>query len=267
MHYRLDLTSNYFESVSEAIQNISTLQRLTLDENQLESYPEDLEFLNGYPSLKYLSLSHMTINIYPRLPTTITHLRMRGLDKPLPILTYMKNLKTVDFSDTSALYDSPNENNLPPSVTNLIFSNTGFSESETNFSTVFLGLHNLESLNVSNSKGLFEIASEFPNSKSLKNLRVLDMSNCPIRKLSKKAFRKLSNLEVIGLNGTNLDYIDPSWFKHNKKLQTLRISGNPWNCTEKFLKALKDFKKERYILEDSMTAFPRLILLKVFKKT
>ena len=169
----------------------------------------------------------------------------------------MKNLQTVDYSDSSAITASLNKYNLPQSVKNLILKDTGFDNNKTNFSTAFLGLKNLETLDLSTSRDLKEIDTEFPNSKSLKSLRTLDLSKSPIEKLSKKTFRHLKNVEVISLHGTKLKYIDPSWFKHNKNLQTLRISGNPFNCNEKFLKALEAFKKEKYVLEDVMTEFPR----------
>jgi len=250
---------NYFEEVDHAIKNITTLQRLTLDYNPLTSYPESLEFVVNYPNLKYLALNEMEINKFPRFPVSLEHLVMKDLSKNPPDLTYLKNLQTVDYSDMSSIHASLNKHNLPQSVKNLILQNTGFDNNKTNFSTAFLGLKNLETLDLSNSRDLKEIDTEFPNSKSLKNLRMLDLSRSPIEKLSKKTFRHLKNLEVIGLHGTKLKYIDPSWFKHNKNLQTLRISGNPFNCNEKFLKALEGFKKEKYVLEDAMTEYPRFI--------
>merc|ERR1719376_760298 len=255
----LVFAQNYFPEVDHAIQNITTLQRLTMDDNALASYPESLEFLVGYPNLRYLALIGMEINKFPRLPESIDHLVMRGLSKPPPVLTYLESLHTADFSGMSAVFASLNKHNLPQSVKNLVMRDTGFANGKTNFSTAFLGLKNLETLDLSTSRDLTEMDSEFPNSRSLKKLKVLDLSNSPIEKLSKKIFKHLKSLEVIGLHGMSLKYIDPSWFKHNKVLQTLRISGNPFDCNEKFREALDGFKKERYVLEDATTEFPRFI--------
>ena len=79
--YRLVFAQNYFPEVDHAIRNITTLQRLTMDDNALASYPESLEFLVGYPNLRYLALIGMEINKFPRFPESIEHLVMRGEHK------------------------------------------------------------------------------------------------------------------------------------------------------------------------------------------
>lgn len=70
-------------------------------------------------------------------------------------------------------------------------------------------------------------------------LTELDLSYNLIVQLPDGAFSALGSLETLHLTGNKLQMIRKETFKDLKKLKTLDLSLNPWNCTQDLLKLLK----------------------------
>lgn len=80
------------------------------------------------------------------------------------------------------------------------------------------------------------VAYQFP---PLRNLKVIDVSNCDLELVDPKAFHNLgASVESINLNNNKLKYLEVDSFIALQSLKNLHIHANPWVCDCK----LKNFR-------------------------
>lgn len=104
---------------------------------------------------------------------------------------------------------------------------------ETLDKNTFNGNDRLRVLYLSNNPLKKLVAHQFP---VLPHLRTLDLHNCQLNSIDAAAFANLELLEFINLKNNLLEGLSDHVFQYMRNLKTLLLEGNPWNCNCKLRK-------------------------------
>ena len=219
---RIDISNNRLTGdPTSAILPLSNLQEISVGNNQF-AFAEINTFLQNFPTLKILDLSHTNLNTVPAKISTLTNLESLNLSnntisQNFSNLSNLINLRELNLSGNQ-LTKIPSELASLSALVSLDLGNNLFSS---NYATVLGNLKNLEWLSLANNQ-----ITAFPAELSqLKKLVHLNFSGNKIAG-GFESLLTLTELEQIYLDKNEISGVFPSSLLQLEKLQMLSLTGN-----------------------------------------
>lgn len=219
---RIDISNNRLTGdPTSAILPLSNLQEISVGNNQF-SFADINTFLQNFPTLKILDLSHTNLNTVPAKISTLTNLESLNLSnntisQNFSNLSNLINLRELNLSGNQ-LTKIPSELASLSALVSLDLGNNLFSS---NYATVLGNLKNLEWLSLANNQ-----ITAFPAELSqLKKLVHLNFSGNKIAG-GFESLLTLTELEQIYLDKNEISGVFPSSLLQLEKLQMLSLTGN-----------------------------------------
>ncbi len=247
---RLDISNNSFEGdPSNAIASLSNLQELSLGNNDFIFSDIDA-FLQHFPQLKVLDLSHCALSAVPQKIATLSQLEA---------LTLSNNSISQGFSNTASLsnlsylnFSGNNLSTIPAafsSLTQLTTLDLSFNALARNYATPLSTLQNLEWLSLASNQ-IATIPAEISQLKKLVHLNLADnkiaggLENLVI----------LKDLEQLYLDKNLLSGGFPSTLLQLKNLQMLSLTRNKLSGEiPQNLPALTFLENNRFTMQELKT--------------
>ena len=219
---RLDISNNRFTGdPTAAILPLSNLQEISIGNNQF-TFADINVFLQNFPSLKILDLSHTGLNAVPAKVSTLLSLESLNLSnntisQNFNNLGQLIKLNELNLSGNQ-LTKIPTEIASLSALVSLDLSNNLFS---TNYANVLGNFKNLEWLSLANNQ-----ITDFPSELfQLKKLVHLNFSGNKIAS-GFESLLTLTELEQIYLDKNNISGGFPTSLLQLGKLQMLSLTGN-----------------------------------------
>jgi carboxypeptidase N regulatory subunit len=202
----LTMNSNNFTSIpNDAFTGLeNVLSQLNLEGNMIGSFPK-IETLSKLTSLNLDSNKIETILEQMELPDSLAILGLNYNPDLSTIPTGGINVTSLDISHC-AFYEIPDLTNYPKLNTLLMDGNDFLTMTDDGFT-----LH----------------ASDF---NPIQNLRTFSCKQCSLNDVDPHAFYNLSSLTSVSFTANNLTRPRGEWFQQNYNIQTVGMTGNPWNC-------------------------------------
>ena len=219
---RIDISNNRLTGdPTSAILPLSNLQEISVGNNQF-AFAEINTFLQNFPTLKILDLSHTNLNTVPAKISTLTNLESLNLSnntisQNFSNLSNLINLRELNLSGNQ-LTKIPSELTSLSALVSLDLSNNLFSS---NYASVLGNLKNLEWLSLANNQ-----ITAFPA--ELSQLKKLVHLNFSGNKISGgfEGLVSLTDLEQIFLDKNEISGGFPTSLLQLGKLQMLSLTGN-----------------------------------------
>ena len=219
---RLDLSNNHLTGdPSNIILPLTNLEEISLGNNNF-AFADINSFLQSFPHVKILDLSHLGLTSVPQKIATLTNLQSLNLSnnkisQDFSNLSTLLSLKDLNLSGNE-LTKIPIELSTLTLLNSLDVSNNIFAP---NYATVLSNLKNLEWLSLANNQ-IENFPSELSQLKSLIHLNLSD------NKLSSGVGNlvDLKELEQIYLDKNLISGAFPSILLQLKKLQMLSLTAN-----------------------------------------
>lgn len=219
---RIDISNNRLTGdPTSAILPLSNLQEISVGNNQF-SFADINTFLQNFPTLKILDLSHTNLNAVPAKISTLTNLESLNLSnntisQNFSNLSNLINLRELNLSGNQ-LTKILSELTSLSALVSLDLGNNLFSS---NYATILGNLQNLEWLSLANNQ-----ITAFPAELSqLKKLVHLNFSGNKIAG-GFESLLTLTELEQIYLDKNEISGAFPSSLLQLEKLQMLSLTGN-----------------------------------------
>ncbi|XP_015908161.2 leucine-rich repeat and immunoglobulin-like domain-containing nogo receptor-interacting protein 3 isoform X1 [Parasteatoda tepidariorum] len=226
----LNVSFNEIDTIrNNSFRHFHHLETLDLHSNKIKGL--EYEWFTNLQNLHTLNLKNNSLSLVRNL-----------------VFSTLKKLQNLDLS-----------NNFIKSVgllsfkglINLCFLNLSNNEITVFQSGTFRPLQSLQYIDLSNNK-FFKVDGIFIHAKNLKslymthlnhfknltplslsglhNLEILDLSHSNLSHIDLKAFSEVQNLRHINLSHANLFSLKMGLFNDLKKVETLQLNGNRWNC-------------------------------------
>lgn len=212
------------ENTVEALLEMAELRSLTLDRCKQFSTTA-LTLLESHSALRELNLmSFESFSIF-RLPSSLTSFSLRNIESgtsPMPLLSTLSNLQTLQISDVNSYIANPRSAGFPPNLTCLELRNAHVSNLTMPAITL---LTRLEHLNLQGNRNLESNAVlKLTTLTKLKSLELdyTGVTNSAIHKLC-RSLVLLENFSAVGTGwrGDSLECLTSM-----RKLKTLSVSGH-----------------------------------------
>ncbi|XP_044761956.1 insulin-like growth factor-binding protein complex acid labile subunit [Coccinella septempunctata] len=195
----LILSHNYLTSIDIHFQQLSKLEILFMNHNNIESIPECFNNTNIVSLfLQDNAITYINNSCFPR---TITNLNIANNN--ITSLTFLDNISSL-----STLNVSKNQITETPL-------------------DVFVSLENLLKLDISQNEmsglrvGIFSKAN---------HIEYLNLSRITFGELDPNPLIPLSDLKILDISQNNLDYWDSEFFTHINNFQEIFLDGNNFTC-------------------------------------
>merc|ERR1739838_614356 len=236
---RLDLHGNKLTEVPEAIQRIPKLRQLNLVANRIAMI--NMNDFSRNQDLEFLILRNNIIENFPqKLPQSLRKLSLaRNRLRSVGDIRYLENLSMLRL-DGNMFTEIP-RTLIPDSIEELTMCSNKLNDDSVMDSSTLESYPMLRRLRLTGNTGITNIGSKFFS--KAQSLREVDLSFCGIKKIASDAFACARDLQNLGLQGNKLSSFDESWFMYNRRLRSLTMANNPWECTCDFVSYLMGVEK------------------------
>ena len=238
-YFRLDLHGNKLTEVPEAIQRIPKLRQLNLGANRIAMI--NMNDFSRNQDLEFLILRNNIIENFPqKLPQSLRKLSLaRNRLRSVGDIRYLENLSMLRL-DGNMFTEIP-RTLIPDSIEELTMCSNKLNDDSVMDSSTLESYPMLRRLRLTGNTGITNIGSKFFS--KAQSLREVDLSFCGIKKIASDAFACARDLQNLGLQGNKLSSFDESWFMYNRRLRSLTMANNPWECTCDFVSHLMGVEK------------------------
>merc|ERR1739838_996377 len=218
---------------------MNKLRQLNLGANRIAMI--NMNDFSRNQDLEFLILRNNIIENFPqKLPQSLRKLSLaRNRLRSVGDIRYLENLSMLRL-DGNMFTEIP-RTLIPDSIEELTMCSNKLNDDSVMDSSTLESYPMLRRLRLTGNTGITNIGSKFFS--KAQSLREVDLSFCGIKKIASDAFACARDLQNLGLQGNKLSSFDESWFMYNRRLRSLTMANNPWECTCDFVSHLMGVEK------------------------